>query len=87
VTPSTVSDVSATFVARITLRSLLGASAASCSSAGSDPWSGSTRAPAGEPSSADARRISGAPGRKQSTCPPGRASTPRTASASDVRGS
>ena len=54
----------------MTLRATEGASARSCSSAESVPWSGSTRTPAGVPISACARRISGAPGRKQRTCPP-----------------
>ena len=86
VTPSTVSEVSATFVARITLRSALGASAASCSS----PRQAAVqrkhaRRPRRRRAPPAARRISGAPGRKHSTWPPGRASTARTAAASDVR--
>ena len=42
VTPSIVSDVSATFVARITLRRSAGCSTASCCSAGRSPYKGST---------------------------------------------
>ena len=91
VTPGTVTDVSAMFVARMTRRRPPGAgrSARSCSSASSDPWSGSTSTspPTRPATAAIARRISPAPGRKPRTLPGVRAMTPAIAPSIGVPGS
>ncbi len=72
VTPSMVTELSATLVDRITLRRSAGCTARSCSAAGRSPCSGRTSRPA--PSAIRsiarlARRISAAPGRNTSTSP------------------
>ena len=73
-TPSIVSDVSATFVARMTRRrpADAGASAASCAAPGRSPWRTRTsRASSIDSTASRARRISKAPGRKTRTSPRG----------------
>ena len=72
VTPGIVSDVSATFVARMMRRLGPGFSAASCFSGGRSPYNSTSSAfcEAAKPASASAvRRISPTPGKKQSTSP------------------
>ncbi|QJW93467.1 hypothetical protein FTUN_0973 [Frigoriglobus tundricola] len=84
VTPSTVTDVSATFVARTTFRRSVRWSARSCCSGGRSPCSGSTVIPcsrAKASSSSAVWRISRRPGRNASTSPARSLSTSRTASA------
>ena len=80
VTPSMVTEVSATLVERITLRRGPGRTARSCSSGERSPWSGRTSSPsraAKEAQACAARRISAIPGRKTSTSPSGVSVTTR----------
>ena len=88
VTPGTVSEVSAMFVARITRRRSDGWIAASCSVESREPCSSmtSTSGPTRARTSGSARLISGAPGRNESTCPEVAVSAAATAAASPSPG-
>ena len=78
VTPSTVTEDSATFVASTTLRCWAGSTARACSAIGRSPCSGRTKSCASFASASSAvlaLRISPAPGKKTSTSPVGSSCT------------